>query len=79
MILLIALTNSTIGIIEMERRIAIRYSYKLRLTNEKAFDKKLISITATVRMKESAPAPNNHRLGFLILNMEFERDRILNE
>lgn len=74
----IALTNSTIGIMENASAMAMAYSVPSSFARSKASASGLTSTTRVVSSNESMPAPQSHQLRFLILKTEPCKERILN-
>ena len=74
----IALTSSTIGIMENASAMAMAYSVPSSFARSKASASGLTSTTRVVSSNESMPAPQSHQLRFLILKIEPCKERILN-
>lgn len=74
----IALTSSTIGIMEKASAMAMAYSVPSSFARSKASASGLTSTTRVVSSNESMPAPQSHQLRFLILKTEPCKERILN-
>lgn len=62
----IALTISTIGIMDIASAIAMPYSAPSSFASSNAFARKGTSTTRVVNSSDNTPAPHNHRFCFLI-------------